>query len=667
MLHHLIQTREFPVDDTTAIARSDTDETATLRVELGAISTGTGRVWTVPDQNLDFTPDSGDFGASGSSLPVADTTAIVKDPSTATKRMRIDVGAVSADTTRVLTMPDANVDLTVGSGTFNKYVHPDHTGDVTSSADGDQTIAADAVTYAKMQNVTGTDKFLGRDSSGAGIVEEISASSARTILNVEDGADVTDTANVNSAAATTVGTVTSGVWSATDVAVAAGGTGASSASAARTNLGVAIGSNVQAFGAVLDDFNSLGAVSSDGQIIVGTGSGAFAYESGATARTSLGLTIGTHVQAWDNDLDDIAALTPTKGKIFVGNGSDWINLSVGDDDQVLTADADEASGTKWAAAGGGGADIQYITSSGDWTKPASGEVTIVQLYGGGGGGGGGGAHDDEASGWAQGAGGGGGGAYAEKIFNTDDLGSTVAVTIGAGGTAGDGKEDDSIGLSGEMAGGQGGNSTFAAHLTAYGGAPGAYDHTNKSGGGGGLASAGSNNDGGGPLLETNSGASSESDMVTEYFGGGMGRDTTSEADGFSSIYGGGGGGSASNDTTNNGGKGASSLYGGAGGGGSTRQSGGAHAGAGGVGGKTGTLAVGGGGTAGAADGGAGGAGSAKGMGGGGGGSSNDKAGGAGGNGGLAAGGGGGGAGGGAGNSGGNGGVGGAGFCVVYTL
>jgi hypothetical protein len=62
-------------------------------------------------------------------------------------------------------------------------------------------------------------------------------------------------------------------------------------------------------GDVLDDLNTLGTVASDGQIIVGTGAGAFAYESGATARTSLGLAIGTNVQAWDASLDSIAALT----------------------------------------------------------------------------------------------------------------------------------------------------------------------------------------------------------------------------------------------------------------------------------------------------------------------------------------------------------------------
>ena len=46
----------------------------------------------------------------------------------------------------------------------------------------------------------------------------------------------------------------------------------------------------------LEDLNTLGVVSSDGEIIVGTGSGAFAYESGATLRTSIGVGTGDSPQ-----------------------------------------------------------------------------------------------------------------------------------------------------------------------------------------------------------------------------------------------------------------------------------------------------------------------------------------------------------------------------------
>lgn len=43
----------------------------------------------------------------------------------------------------------------------------------------------------------------------------------------------------------------------------------------------------------------------------------------ATARTNLGVVIGTNVQAWDANLDQIAALAPTADNFIVGNGSAW--------------------------------------------------------------------------------------------------------------------------------------------------------------------------------------------------------------------------------------------------------------------------------------------------------------------------------------------------------
>ena len=50
---------------------------------------------------------------------------------------------------------------------------------------GTSEIDNDAVTYAKIQNVTQTDVLLGRDTAGAGIVEEILPTAARTLLNVD--------------------------------------------------------------------------------------------------------------------------------------------------------------------------------------------------------------------------------------------------------------------------------------------------------------------------------------------------------------------------------------------------------------------------------------------------------------------------------------------------
>lgn len=58
----------------------------------------------------------------------------------------------------------------------------------------------DAVTFDKFQNIS-NDNFLGRSTAGAGSVESLSAVQARTILNVADGADVTNAASVAAAGA----------------------------------------------------------------------------------------------------------------------------------------------------------------------------------------------------------------------------------------------------------------------------------------------------------------------------------------------------------------------------------------------------------------------------------------------------------------------------------
>ena len=69
----------------------------------------------------------------------------------------------------------------------------------------------------------------------------------------------------------------------------------------------------------LDDIAAL--AKTDGNIIVGDGAN-WVAESGATARTSLGLAIGTDVQAYDAGLASIAGLTTVANKMIYTTGSD---------------------------------------------------------------------------------------------------------------------------------------------------------------------------------------------------------------------------------------------------------------------------------------------------------------------------------------------------------
>lgn len=163
-------------------------------------------------------------------------------------------------------------------------------------------------------------------------------------------------------------TINNSNWSGTDLAIANGGTGASDASGARTNLGLIIGTDVQAYSSVLASwagvtratgFDTFAATPSSANLRalltdeVGTGSayfvgGALGTPASATltngtglpiiagttgtltvarggtgatdasgARTSLGLVIGTNVQAYDANTAKInAAQTWTAAQRF---------------------------------------------------------------------------------------------------------------------------------------------------------------------------------------------------------------------------------------------------------------------------------------------------------------------------------------------------------------
>ena len=97
---------------------------------------------------------------------------------------------------------------------------------------------------------------------------------------------------------------------------------------------------------VLEDLNTLGAPTADGEFIVATGAGAFAYETGATVRTSLGL--GTMATQNAN------AVAITGGTISGVSGVG--SPSAGNEDQFNVSDGSggwDAAAVYYGNAGGG--------------------------------------------------------------------------------------------------------------------------------------------------------------------------------------------------------------------------------------------------------------------------------------------------------------------------
>jgi hypothetical protein len=105
--------------------------------------------------------------------------------------------AIRTDTGKLFTKKDDNSVAEISGG----GIDDGDKGDITvSNSGGTFTIDNDAVTYAKIQNVSATDRLLGRDSSGAGIIEEIAPSAVRTMLGLAASAttDTTNASNISS-------------------------------------------------------------------------------------------------------------------------------------------------------------------------------------------------------------------------------------------------------------------------------------------------------------------------------------------------------------------------------------------------------------------------------------------------------------------------------------
>ena len=253
-------------------------------------------------------------------------------------------GTTTTVSSTTITIADKNIELAKGAA---NDAAADGGGITLDSGDGDKT----------WNWVNSTDSWTSS--------EHIEVASGKTFrINANNVLSQTTLGStVVSSSLTSVGTISTGVWSGTDVAVAAGGTGSSTASAARTNLGVAIGSDVQAWDAALDDFAGL----TQGTDKLPYFSSATAMATAdftsyartllddgdaATARATLGVVIGTNVRAYDAELAALAGLTSAGNKLpyFTGSGTAALTDLSGYG-RTLLDDADSAAARATLALG----------------------------------------------------------------------------------------------------------------------------------------------------------------------------------------------------------------------------------------------------------------------------------------------------------------------------
>lgn len=216
--------------------------------------------------------------------------------------LTLAVDATSANTGSKVVARDA-------AGSFSANV-------ITATLSGTATQVSNALTI----NNSGTGSASGSTYNGSGAI---------TISHNSIGA----APQAGNASIVTVGNVTTGTWSATDIGVAHGGTGASDAATARTNLGLAIGTDVQAYNATLAAVAGGTYTGDDSITTVGTiGAGTWNATTIATGKGGTGLTTFTSGGA----LYATSTSALTTGTLPVASGGTGVTTSTGSGSVVLS-------------------------------------------------------------------------------------------------------------------------------------------------------------------------------------------------------------------------------------------------------------------------------------------------------------------------------------------
>tara|TARA_R110000803_G_scaffold38028_1_gene82090 strand:- start:3461 stop:5410 length:1950 start_codon:yes stop_codon:yes gene_type:complete len=155
-------------------------------VSAGTGMTQTGTSTVNPTLNV-----IGGAGITASSNEILITDAGVTMAKLANIATDTFIGRTAANTgvPKALSKAEALAILNVADGA-NNYTHPDHSGDVTSNSDGATTIVADAVTYAKMQNLGTANRVLG--STSTGLIGEVQIVVDMMTANSVDSAQYVD-------------------------------------------------------------------------------------------------------------------------------------------------------------------------------------------------------------------------------------------------------------------------------------------------------------------------------------------------------------------------------------------------------------------------------------------------------------------------------------------